>query len=170
VVAYKGRPYAITCRHVFQDFDEGQLTIFGAVFPVKGAHPARVKSVCYPNSPKASAVDTDVTDFCVVEFEEAVTPDFFNGSSYPLNEQTICSSVTGDRLMIFGAVKERTLIDPPNIRVEFCRLEASDKGPSADPPLGGDSFRARSLANILSSKPSGVISLPASGSVSFSNQ
>jgi hypothetical protein len=157
VVAYKGRPYAITCRHVFQDFDEGQLTIFGAVFPVKGDHPARVKSVCYPNSPKASAVDTDVTDFCVIEFEEAVTPDFFNGSAYPLDEQTICSSVTGDRLMIFGAVKERTLIDPPNIRVEFCRLEASDTGPSADP------FLRRGVAqyvNLGFSNPAGISGAP----------
>jgi hypothetical protein len=63
VVAYKGRPYALTCRHVFKDFDEGQLTIFGAAFPVKGDKPARIKTFCCPTSPRASAVDTDVTDF-----------------------------------------------------------------------------------------------------------
>ena len=30
VVSYKDRPYAVTCRHAFKDFDEGQLTLFGA--------------------------------------------------------------------------------------------------------------------------------------------
>ena len=49
-VGYKGRPYAITCRHVFKDFDEGQLTIFGAAFPVKGDKPARIKTFCYPTT------------------------------------------------------------------------------------------------------------------------
>ena len=38
-------------------------------------------------------MDTDVTDFCVIEFEEALTTDFFNGSAYPLDEQTICSAI-----------------------------------------------------------------------------
>ena len=44
VVGYRGRPYAITCKHVFKGFDEGQLTIFGAAFPVKGDKPARIKT------------------------------------------------------------------------------------------------------------------------------
>lgn len=35
--------------------------------------------------------------------------------------------------MIFGAVKEKTIIDPPDITVGYCRLEASDTGGSADP-------------------------------------
>lgn len=156
-VGYKGRPYAITCRHVFKDFDEGQLTIFGAVFPVKGDKPARIKTFCYPTSPRASAVDTDVTDFCAIEFEEAVTTDFFNGSAYPLDEQTICSSVTGDRLMIFGAVKEKTVIDPPNMHVVFCRLEASDTGPSADPFMRRGTTQ---YVNLGFSRPAGISGAP----------
>ena len=36
--------------------------------------------------------------------------------------------------MIFGALKEKTVIDP-HITVGHCRLEASDTGPSSDPFL-----------------------------------
>jgi hypothetical protein len=157
VVGYEGRPYAITCRHVFKDFDEGQLTIFGAVSPIKGDKPARVKTVCYPTSPKASAVDTDVTDFCVIEFEDTVTTDFFDGSAYPFDKQNICSSAAWDRLVIFGAVKEKTVIDPPNIQVAFCRLEASDNGPSADPFMRRGSAQ---YANLGFSSPAGISGAP----------
>jgi hypothetical protein len=48
-----------------------------------------------------------------------VTTDFFGGSAYPLSERTICSSATGDRLSIFGALKEKTIIDPPDITVGY---------------------------------------------------
>ena len=112
VVSYKDRPYAVTCRHVFKDFDEGQLTLFGAQFPKKGDKSAKIRGAYYPSSPRASAVDSDVTDFCLIEFETNVTTDFFGGNAYPLNDQTICSSAAGDRLLIFGALKEKTVIDP----------------------------------------------------------
>jgi Trypsin-like peptidase domain len=135
VVSYQGRPYALTCRHVFKDFDEGQLTLFGAQFPIKGDQPAKIRGVYYPSSPRASAVDSDVTDFCLIEFETNVTTDFFGGNAYPLSEQTICSSTTGDRLLIFGALKEKTVINPSDITVGYGRLEASDAGPSSDPFL-----------------------------------
>jgi Trypsin-like peptidase domain len=135
VVSYQGRPYALTCRHVFKDFDDGQLTLFGAQFPNKGDKPAKIMAVCYPSSPQASAVDSDVTDFCLIEFDTSVTTDFFGGNAYPLSERTIWSSATGDRLSIFGALKEKTIIDPPDITVGYCRLEASDVGPSSDPFL-----------------------------------
>ena len=134
VVSYQGRPYAVTCRHVFQDFDEGQLTFFGAEFPQKGDKSAKMRGVYYPSSPRASAVDSDVTDFCLIEFEANVTTDFFGGTAYPLGESTICSSAAGDRLLIFGALKEKTVIDQA-ITVGRCRLEASDAGPSSDPFL-----------------------------------
>ena len=80
VVSYKGRPYALTCRHVFKDFDEGQLMLFGAQFPNKGDKPAKIRGAYYPSSPRASAVDSDVTDFCLIEFEMDVTTDFFGGN------------------------------------------------------------------------------------------
>jgi hypothetical protein len=135
VICYKDRLYAVTCRHVFKDFDEGQLMLFGARFPKKGDKSAKIGTVCYPSSPRASAAGSDVTDFCLIEFDTNVTTDFFDGNAYPLDERTICSSVAGDRLLIFGALKEKTIIDPPNITVGYGRLEASDAGPSSDPFL-----------------------------------
>jgi Trypsin-like peptidase domain len=134
VISYRGRPYAVTCRHVFQDFDEGQLTLFSAAFPKKGDKSAKIRGVYYPSSPRASAVDSDVTDFCLIEFEANVTTDFFGGTAYPLSERTLCSSAVGDRLLILGTLKEKTVIDP-EITIGRCRLEASDTGPSPAPLL-----------------------------------
>ncbi len=74
-----------------------------------------------------------VTDFCLIEFETNVTTDFCGGNAF--KERTICSSAAGDRLLIFGALKEKTVIDPPDITVGYCRLEASDVGSTFDPFL-----------------------------------
>ncbi len=63
VVSYKDRPYAVTCRHVFKDFDEGQLMLFGARFPKKGDKSAKIETVCYPSSPRASAVGSTSPTF-----------------------------------------------------------------------------------------------------------
>jgi hypothetical protein len=135
VVTYKDRPYALTCKHVFKDFQEGQLTIFGAQYPMKGDKSAKIKTVCYPSSPRDSAADSDVTDFCLIEFDAGVTTQFFAPSVYPLSEFSTCSSGVGDRLLIFGALKEKTRITPPNVVVGYGRLEAGDAGRSSDPFL-----------------------------------
>jgi hypothetical protein len=135
VISYKGRPYAVTCQHVFKVFREDQLMLFGAQWPAKGDNPAKIKTVCSPSTPQASAVETDVTDFCGIEFADDVSADFFGGTAYSLSEQTIRSSHDGDRLMIFGAFKDRIRIDPPDVDVGYGRLELEDVGPTSDPFL-----------------------------------
>lgn len=135
IVSYKGRPYAVTCRHVFGDFKEDQLTIFGAQSPKTRDKSAKIKTVCYPSSPQAAAAETDVIDLCLIEFHDDVSTGFFNETAYSLSEETICSSVTGDRLLIFGVLKDKTWIEPPDINVGHCRLELSDDGAASDPFL-----------------------------------
>ena len=157
VVSYNGRPYAITCRHVFKDFQEDQLTLFGTQFPRKSDTSAKIKTICFPSSPTGQAVDSDVTDFCAIEFDDAVSTDFFQGSDYPFSDNTICSSTTHDRLMIFGAVKEKTVIDPPDVTVSYCRLEAGDIGPSADPFMR---YGAAEYVNLGFSDPAGISGAP----------
>jgi hypothetical protein len=132
VVSYIGRPYAITCKHVFKDFDVRQLALFATQSPTHNPTSAKIKMFCYPSSPTGPSADSEVTDFCVIEFDDAVSTDFFEGGAYPLNEQTICSSATHDRLVLFGAVKEKIVITPHSVTVGFGGLEARDAGPSAD--------------------------------------
>ena len=106
VVSYNSRPYAVTCRPVFKDFEDGQLTFFGAQFLSQGHKSAKVKTIYYASSPTESAANSGVNDFCIIEFDEAVSRDFFRGCDYPLAERTMCSSGALDQLLIFGAVKE----------------------------------------------------------------
>ena len=80
-------------------------------------------------------MDTDVTDFCLIQFGSNVSTDFFHGSAYPLAEGTICSSVEGEPLMIAGVLKEKSRIDCHDISPVYCRLELSDAGPTSDPFL-----------------------------------
>ncbi len=48
VVVYRGRPYGITCRHCFGDFEltDLQLVVAGSDFPKKGEQPAAIATLC----------------------------------------------------------------------------------------------------------------------------
>jgi hypothetical protein len=136
VVSFKGRPYALTCRHIFKDFEFERLFIGADKVAQKGAKPAILKGQCYPSSPRDGAVDSDVLDLCVIEFAENVDTGFFNGAAYIIDPKTIATSEQGDRLRVFGVLKEKTLIDPPNIDIGYCNLEFCDTGvPGSDPVI-----------------------------------
>ena len=133
VVSVRGRPYVLTCRHVFKDFDESQLIVFARKHARKGDKPAPIKEVCYPSSPLAAAIDTDVSDLCLIEFSESVSNEFFHENVYVFDDDTISSSAPGDKLLLCGALKEKTFIDPPDITIGYCRLELTDDGATSDP-------------------------------------
>jgi hypothetical protein len=89
------------------------INVFGAQFLSKGHKSAKVKTIYYASSPTESGADSGVTDFCIIEFDEAVSRYFFRGCHYPLAERTMSSSGALDQLLIFRSVKEKTIIDPP---------------------------------------------------------
>src|SRR5579863_2751203 len=65
VVNFSGRVYALTCAHIFRDFATGKLFITEEKMGRRGGKPATIKGLCYPSSPRDSAVGTDITDVCV---------------------------------------------------------------------------------------------------------
>lgn len=136
IVSFKGRPYALTCGHIFKDFEFGRLFIPADKFAKKGAKPATLKGLCYPSDPRHGAVDTDVVDICVVEFADPIDANFFNDAAYMIERKTVATSKRGDKLRVFGVLKEKTLIDPPDIYIGYCNLEFNDVGaPGSDPTM-----------------------------------
>jgi hypothetical protein len=135
VVSFRGRYYALTCKHVFGDFRHGNLFVVQERNAQKGSKPAPVKTVCFPSSPVDGAVDTDVGDICVIEFDDDVAPDFFKGCEYVIDETTIVTSQPGHHLQVAGVLKEKTIIDPPDISIGYCRLDFQDVGVTSDPFL-----------------------------------
>src|SRR5665213_3137249 len=135
LVRYRERVYGLTCKHVFQDFEHGKLFVVDERQAQKGSKPAPVKTICYPSSPREGAAGTDIDDVCVIEFNDDLPPEFFKGSEYVIDEQSVATSEPGHALHVAGVLKEKTHIDPPDIRIGYCRLEFRDAGSSSDPFL-----------------------------------
>ena len=136
IISFRGKAYAVTCHHVFGDFDYHQLFITPGKFGNKGDKPAHIKGVFRPSSPRAGAIGTDICDLCVMEFTDDIDVNFFKGSAYVVEPDTIAQSRKGHRLKVAGALKDKSEIIPPDITVGFCVLEFVDAGtPVSDPFL-----------------------------------
>jgi hypothetical protein len=133
VVLYRGRPYGLTCRHVFGTFNWGQLVITAEQY---GGGAVRLSQIAYPSEPRADAIDTDVLDVAVVLFADDVDATFFKGSAYLLDEKTVTTSRPGDALRVHGTLKTHSEITETEIAPKFCLLELVDDTPfSHDPTL-----------------------------------
>lgn len=133
IVKFRGRPYAVTCKHVMGDFDVRKLFVTQQKQADKGSMPAPVKTFCFPSSPTGQAVGSDVEDICVIEFDDDIASDFFHHSEYDLDSTV--ESGTGDRLLVAGVLKDKSFISPPDITFGYSRLEFEDAGPTSDPLL-----------------------------------
>lgn len=137
LVRYSGRDYGVTCRHVFTGtgFDPNRLFITQEKHAKKGSMPAPIKQVAYASSPRDAAVDADILDVCVIEFADDMAPNFLTGT-YVIDHKTVATSQVSHRLLVAGVLKEKTMIDPPDITMGYCQLEFSDAGsPTSDPVL-----------------------------------
>ena len=134
IINLRGKVYGITCQHVFKDFEYGQLFITPEKFGKKGDKSAPVKGVYLPTSPRDGAVGTDILDLCVIEFGDGVDADFFKGSAYVIDANTVATSRQGDRLSVAGALKDKSRIIPPDIFAAFCHLQFGDAGISTSDP------------------------------------
>jgi hypothetical protein len=142
LVEHQQRVFALTCRQVFRDFLNERLFISGEYMPRKGARPAPVKSMAFPSAPIGEAQGTDVGDLCVIEFADDIEPNFFHGTAYRLDPQTIGTSRPGDKLLVAGVLKEKTTLIPPSLDVGYCRLEFIDTGQASF----GDPFLRQAVA------------------------
>lgn len=135
LISFQGCSYALTCRHVFQDFPKGRLFITQEKQAQKGSKPAPVEGVVYPSSPRDGAVGTDIEDICLVEFAEDIPKDFFKGSEFVIDDGTVATAQEGHELFIPGVLKDKTVFDPPDIRMGYCQLRLRDVKPATSDPI-----------------------------------
>jgi hypothetical protein len=141
IVSFRGKPFGLTCRHVFKDFHWDHLAITGSKFGKKGEQFAKVKSLVYPSDPRGEAVDTDILDIAVIEFANDVGADFFTDAPYILDTKTYGTSSEGDAVLVNGALKEKSdLSEQPVISPTFCLLEFHDRGATSTDPLLREAF------------------------------
>jgi hypothetical protein len=133
VVNFNGKPYGLTARHVLKGFDWKKLIITERKF---GSKKTGIRAIYYPSSPNAATVDTDILDVVLIEFGREVVSDWFEGSAYVIDSETIGTSQDGDRLFVVGALKETSEISETEIIPQSHRLELTDNGPTkVDPTL-----------------------------------
>jgi hypothetical protein len=135
LVEYHERVFGLTCGHVFRGFEDEKLFISRGQFPQKGAPPAPVKGKCLSTASKGEAHGTDVTDLCMIEFAGDMAPNFFHGTAYRIDANTIGTSQHGHHLRIAGVLKDKTTFIPPNIAAGYCSLDVIDNGPATFDPL-----------------------------------
>ena len=134
LVSFRGTIYALTCRHVLKNFEYRQLVITHRKSASKGGKIAGIAGVLYPSSPTGAAVDSDILDVCVVKFVAEVDADFFESSAYIVDKNTITTSQEGHRLLVAGALKDKSSIIEPDIKAGFCLLEYKDNGVTTSDP------------------------------------
>jgi hypothetical protein len=133
IIRFRGRLYALTCKHVFRKFEPSPIFITQQKQAKKGSMPAPVSSLYFPSSPTGDAVETDVVDMCAIEFADDIPADFFGDSPYIFDERTIGTAEVGHRLRVSGVLKDHSdLID---LAMGYCNLELQDVGASPDPVL-----------------------------------
>jgi hypothetical protein len=135
VVNYRGKVYAVTCGHVVNNFEMSSLIITGEKFPQKGAKHARVRGRYFPSAPQGAATDSDLLDVCIIDFTPDVTPAFFTDPAYVLDENTVCTSHDGHRLLVAGYLKDRSSITEPDIVTGLGLLEYQDDGVASFDPM-----------------------------------
>lgn len=128
LVAYEGKPYAITARHVAHTYDWKTLCVMDRK---SGSEIAGLKAVSFANGLFGDAEGTDFGDVVVVEFSPDIDSAFFGGDIYPLDETTTSRADTGDALLAYCVPKEKTEIKDGVIRPTFAALGFVDDGPHA---------------------------------------
>jgi Trypsin-like peptidase domain len=132
LVVVKGQILGLTCRHVLKDFEWRQLVLTDRKF---GQKIAGIRAVYYASEPTGEAVESDMLDIVVVQFSIDVGFEFFGDAPYILDQGTIGTATSGDKLFVNGAIKEHSIIDEEKIAPVFCYLEFVDSGSSSDVTL-----------------------------------
>ncbi len=135
LVNYHNRIYGVTAKHVVKGFELGDLILTGKKRPQKGDEPAAIRGMYFPNAPQGAAVGSDVLDICVVEFRPEINPAFFSDPPYIVDDNTVCTSFDGHRLLVSGCLKDQSAIVEPDIIAGFAILEYQDAGVANFDPM-----------------------------------
>lgn len=132
VILYKGRNYALTAKHVRQDFNWNQLAITDRKH---GKYLAGIRAVYYPSELEGEAVDGDIVDVVLVDFKPDIGVEFFGDEAYVVDAATVATAQIGDPLVVAGALKAESAIDDSHIKPVFCALEFQDNGVDGNDPV-----------------------------------
>lgn len=134
IVRYEGQMFGVSCKHVFVNFSPRDLFIGNNPIYENGSPPAQVGGMTSPVNPGGGAIDSDILDLLVLWFADDVTEQFFGENAYFIGPGSVVQSRKGDMLRVCGALKEHTVISPPNIEVGYCDLMFMDRGESKGDP------------------------------------
>ena len=123
VVRYRGKPFAITCKHVLKGFQIDDLVITDARM---GQRMAGIKGMYHPENLKGDAEGSDLNDICIIAFHEG--EDGFYKEAYDLDRMPPKTSEPANRLVVTGFIKQKSSIRPPNIFTGLCFLDFTDAG------------------------------------------
>jgi hypothetical protein len=123
VVRYKGKPFAVTCKHVLNGFQIDDLVITDARM---GRRVAGIRGIYHPGNLRADAEGSDLNDVCVIAFHDG-EDDFFK-YAYDLDQMPPETSEPATRLVVTGFIKQKSFISPPNIFTGLCFLDFTDAG------------------------------------------
>jgi hypothetical protein len=134
IVSYHGRPYGVTCKHVFGDFDPNMLHVTARTEPKRGRLSARLQNLGFAANLGGAAVGSDFADLCIIEFADDLAPDFFGGTDYEIDSNAARTSKLGHDLFAIGISKDATRLLPDG-NIALCLLPMRDRGVTNDPLL-----------------------------------
>jgi hypothetical protein len=129
VVRYKGKFYALTCRHVFKEYTSEELIVWREAQPKKGSLSALITGMV------SFEGDDELQDLTVIEFDDEVSSDYFGDDFFDLAAGDVELSEVGQSLRVHGYIKEKTNIghDAQSITTLLVDLKMHDTGaPSQD--------------------------------------
>ncbi|MDT7814712.1 MAG: hypothetical protein QOJ42_4628 [Acidobacteriaceae bacterium] len=136
IVRHRGRPYGVTCKHVFGDFDPEMLHVTARTELKPGRLSAKLQNLGFAVNLGGAAASSDFGDLCVIEFADDLAPDFFGDTEYVIDRNSVGTSKPGHRLFAIGISKEKSrLLPPPDGSIALCRLPLRDTGTTSDPLL-----------------------------------
>ena len=128
-----------TCRHVFKGPRRKQPHLSSGGSYARNTYLSRLPSWCLAIRlpPVAAAIDNGRAPTAPNRISRERFPASFSTKKRlcVFDDDTISSSAPGDKLLLCGALKEKTFIDPPSITIGYCRLELTDDGATCDPIL-----------------------------------
>jgi hypothetical protein len=136
IVRYCGRPYGLTCKHVFGDFPPEKLHVTARTDLVPGRLSAKVQNLGFASNLGGAAIGSDMDDLCVIEFADGLAEDFFGGTEFPIDRNSVGTSKTGHILCAIGISKEKSRLLPhPDGNIALNALPLRDVGTTCDPIL-----------------------------------
>jgi transposase len=106
IISFRGRCYALTCRHVTGDNGAESIIVVKTVMPKLGDSPVRVQMMA-----RIDAAENDLGDVVALGFSDEINSASFHEMVYSATQDTIGASWVGDRLRVIGCLNTRSSVD-----------------------------------------------------------